>query len=258
MLTEVSSSDSQAAHGLSLRERKKLRIRRALADAALDLFTERGFEATTLDELVDTVEVSKRTFFRNFASKEDAAFAPGTELWSAVLRSVAERPLADPVLLVLRGALTDTVGSLDGRPGEHREPWPDRFARMMRLNHTTPALRAHGLAYCADVSRQLVAILASRLDLPAHDLQLRMLVDVAVAAWHLAAQDWQEADQPATTAALARRLETSFATLPGCLTLSAAGIPDSAVRRRADCHPAPREQAPAQALTVTHRAVGGE
>jgi AcrR family transcriptional regulator len=218
---EMPTPDGAAPPAVSLRERKKLRTRSALADAALDLFTERGFDATTLDELVDAVEVSKRTFFRNFTSKEDAAFLPGTELWSAVLRSVAERPLATPALLIVRDAITDTVRALDDQPTGHNEAWSARFARMTRLSGTTPALRAYGLAYCADVSQRLVAILAVRLGLAAHDVRLRMLVDVAIAAWHLAAQDWQQAGHPATASALASRLQVTFAALPQCLVLPA-------------------------------------
>ena len=58
---------------LPLRERKKLRTRRALADTALRMFTEKGFDATTLDELAEEAEVSKSTFFRAFPAKEAAA-----------------------------------------------------------------------------------------------------------------------------------------------------------------------------------------
>src|SRR5262245_41447758 len=46
-----------------LRERKKQRTRLALIDAALDLFLAKGYEATTIDEIVAAVEVSQRTFF---------------------------------------------------------------------------------------------------------------------------------------------------------------------------------------------------
>src|ERR1700748_2639199 len=62
-------STSAWDRSLPLRERKKLRTRRALADAALRLFTEKGFGGTTLEEVAEEAEVSKSTFFRFFPGK---------------------------------------------------------------------------------------------------------------------------------------------------------------------------------------------
>src|SRR6266852_474455 len=81
---------------LPLRERKKLRTRRALADAALRMFTEKGFDATTLDELAEEAEVSRSTFFRFFPAKEAAAIEAETELWTAYLAALADRDLSGP------------------------------------------------------------------------------------------------------------------------------------------------------------------
>ena len=54
-----------------LRQFKKQQAREALFNAALDLFFKKGFDQTTVDEIADQAVVSRRTFFRYYASKED-------------------------------------------------------------------------------------------------------------------------------------------------------------------------------------------
>lgn len=58
----------------SLREQKKVKTRDALVQAAFELFLEQGFEATSVDAIAIRAEVSRRTFFRYFASKEAVVF----------------------------------------------------------------------------------------------------------------------------------------------------------------------------------------
>ena len=74
---------------MSLRERKKARTRRALGDAAVRLFLDRGFEATTVEDIVAASGVSRRTFFRYFPSKEAAFFASHDERFEAFVERVA-------------------------------------------------------------------------------------------------------------------------------------------------------------------------
>src|SRR5256714_941819 len=87
-----------------LRERKKQRTRDALVDAAFALFRRKGFEATTIDEIADAVDVSPRTFFRYFESKEDVALTLLDLQFSTIYEEFAARPAHEPVLTALRHA----------------------------------------------------------------------------------------------------------------------------------------------------------
>lgn len=57
-----------------LRERKKAQTRLDLARAAVRLFQQKGFDACTVDDIVDAADYSRSTFFRYFGSKEDVVF----------------------------------------------------------------------------------------------------------------------------------------------------------------------------------------
>ena len=76
------------------RERKKARTRETLAEVSLELFLERGFEATTADDIAAASGISRRTFFRYFPTKEAAFFAPEEDDRRTCRRMVAE-PVRD-------------------------------------------------------------------------------------------------------------------------------------------------------------------
>lgn len=142
-----------------LRERKKLRTRQALIDAALDLFERQGFAATTVEEIVAAVGVSRRTFSRYFAAKEDVVVSFEEERYEEVVVALAERPTGEPAMLALRNSILTAVGS-----HLREEPDRERFERVQRLLATTPALLAYSLERQRAIEEKVTAVLADRLD----------------------------------------------------------------------------------------------
>jgi AcrR family transcriptional regulator len=197
-----------------LRERKKQRTREALIDTALDLFTRQGFANTTLDELCDTVEVSKRTFFRNFTSKEDVATAPAQDLWAAFLAELRVRePGGGPLVESLMDTLLAAVATMPAHG------WAARVALSLDLTEVTPSMNAHGLGFRDRTIRESLAILRERLALP-DDVRPRLAMDIVVAACHIALARWVSRPGPRIPAGLAADLRDVFAAVPGSLTLT--------------------------------------
>jgi AcrR family transcriptional regulator len=91
-----------------LRERKKRAARAAIATAARRLFAERGFDGVTVAEVAAAAQVSEKTVFNHFPTKEDLAFAGREEGIAQFVTAIAERPPGRSVLDVFR-AMTHTV-----------------------------------------------------------------------------------------------------------------------------------------------------
>ncbi|MCK7624325.1 TetR/AcrR family transcriptional regulator [Streptomyces sp. RS10V-4] len=205
------------AERLPLRERKKLRTRQALIDTALRLFTERGFDGTTLDELCDAVEVSKRTFFRTFPSKEDVAMAPTQDLWAAFLEELEGRePAGGTVLALLQASLYAALDRMTD------EGWADRVRLSLRLTAATPSMDARGRHFCDRTLRTAVALLHRKLDLQdPRDLRPRLALDLLLAGFQCALETWVAQPGDPGRAALVAEVRTAFAAIPDALTFEA-------------------------------------
>ncbi|WP_328403898.1 TetR family transcriptional regulator [Nocardia sp. NBC_00403] len=199
---------------LPLRERKRLRTRRALADAALRLFTDKGFDATTLEELVDEAEVSRSTFFRAFPAKEAVAIEAETEIWSNYLATLADRELSGLLISDLRDALTEAATTLEPE-------WDRRYIATRRLVRTAPGLLAYVEYYRTGVQQEVIDCLASKLELDSDDLRLHILAELTTSAWSVAGRDWVRNDGEGGRKTLIERLHGAFAAIPASLELSA-------------------------------------
>ncbi|MFI8093684.1 TetR family transcriptional regulator [Streptomyces sp. NPDC086080] len=143
-----------------LRERKKQRTRDALVRAALELIATRGYEGTTVDDIAAAVDVSQRTFFRYFASKEEVAFFVPRLAESHVRDAVRARPPGEAPLEALRRAVLD---SWDGINEAVEQLVPlELHLRVYRAIESTPALLAAHLRRATELEEELAGIIAER------------------------------------------------------------------------------------------------
>src|SRR3954453_11853458 len=120
---------------VGLRERKKARTREALQEAAMERFARQGFDGTTVEEIAEACEVSPRTFFRYFPTKEDVLFVDAAARRERLLAVIAERPAGEGAFAALRAAMrTLTADYRDQR---------DAMVTRSRIVAASPHLQAY-------------------------------------------------------------------------------------------------------------------
>jgi AcrR family transcriptional regulator len=200
------------------RERKKQRTREALVDAAFALFADKGFEATTVEEIADLVDVSSRTFFRYFSSKEDVVLTFQEEQFAAVTTALAARPPDEPVVTALRNAGVAIMRACE--EGEYGFD-PKKFICVQEMMEQSPTLLGRSLEHGQKKQAQITRLIAERMGVdPAVDLRPHVAAGAASCAFRVAYDVWiREKDQ-------ARRLsdlvDEVFALIEGGLNYPAA------------------------------------
>ncbi|MCT2583912.1 TetR/AcrR family transcriptional regulator [Actinophytocola gossypii] len=134
-----------------LRERKKQRTRRALVDAAMRLFDEQGYDETSVAAIAAAAEVSTRTFFTHFPTKDDVFFASNDEGIDAALGVLATRAAGERPLDVLVRAVERMSVAHSAALAHAAEFGPLR----LRLLNSVPALRARAVHRFADAQQRL-------------------------------------------------------------------------------------------------------
>ncbi|MET7460060.1 TetR family transcriptional regulator [Nonomuraea sp. NPDC005501] len=143
---------------MGLRERKKEKTRLAILDAALDLFLEQGYDSTTVEQIAGSVDISPRTFFRYFTSKDAVAFwfhEHGEEVMLEALRS---RPAGEPPFASMTHALRAVLRDMQESTPEDAQ----RFLKLRRLLDDHPHLVGLSVARGAETERHLAAEIAAR------------------------------------------------------------------------------------------------
>jgi AcrR family transcriptional regulator len=145
------------------RERKKAATRQAIADTALRLFLERGYEQVGVREIAEAADVSVSTLFNHFPQgKEALVFDEDARHETALVRAVTDRPPGQTVPHALRAYLTGFADS-----AHTRDP---RFADFQRLIQETPALREYSRTMWLRHEHALARALADQTCRPYGDL----------------------------------------------------------------------------------------
>ena len=105
-----------------LREEKRLRTQRAIREAALTLFTEQGYDDTTVEQITELSGVGQRTFFRYFPGKADVVLNFQDVLLRALWEAVVRRPPEESDLLAIRNAI--------------KQVWLVEFDKELTASHT--------------------------------------------------------------------------------------------------------------------------
>ena len=195
LVTQPDERDASAVAGFGLRERKKEKTREALVRSALRQFAERGFERVTVEDIAGACEVSPRTFFRYFASKEDVLFADSDTQRAHLLEVLASQPADVPPLRALQAAVIKVAADYE----DQREA----ILLRHRIVSETPSLLTRVSERHQGWESAVIDELrrARRVD-GMRDLDLRLTVAAATTALRVATQVWIEGGGEADLRAL--------------------------------------------------------
>jgi AcrR family transcriptional regulator len=176
-------SDASKAEGL--RERKKRQLRQKLTDTATAMFLERGFEAVRVAEIAEACDVSEKTVFNYFPTKESLVLDHHGALMD-VLRTALADPAVAPVDAVLR-ILTDELKAVTSWLAAHDNP-AEASAQLARFNamiQATPSLRAHQRDTSEQLASEAAAVLAARVNLHAEDPEPQIAAVALLGLWQI-------------------------------------------------------------------------
>jgi AcrR family transcriptional regulator len=173
---------SEALTGLAAR--KKERTRRELGQAAMRLFVERGYDATTIEEIAAAVDISPRTFYRYFPTKEHLVTTLARTSMASFCAEVSARPDDELPLATVREATIAAYGDY----------WRDvdHLRSLLRLLRETPALRARWLDESHHQQQQVADVLAPRLGEKPGSVRSIIVAGAIIHAWNTALEHWAD------------------------------------------------------------------
>ncbi|MBY3070123.1 TetR family transcriptional regulator [Rhizobium laguerreae] len=183
------------------RERKRRQTRERIEQAAMTLFLQRGFEATTIEDITEAADVSKRSFFDYFPSKEEVVFAWQDAFADRLMAAIAARPADESSVTVVEAAITASVIAAVDEPG----------LALGELIHRTPALKARDQLKYAKLEQKLAeALLLRKGGDPLERPRMRVLAAIVIGALRVGAELWQQRPPSVSPQDFAREIFTDL------------------------------------------------
>jgi TetR/AcrR family transcriptional regulator, regulator of mycofactocin system len=186
--------------------RRPVTTRDEIEHIALELFSARGFDSTTVDDVAQAAGIGRRTFFRYYASKNDVPWGAFDEMLDRMRARFAALPPGVPVMAGIR----ETVLDFNDIPVDE-QPW---HRQRLRLILETPALQAHSALRYAEWRRVVADYAGARLGQEPTALLPRTLGHVCLGAALSAYEQWLAAEDTELRDLLDEvlaELETGFA-----------------------------------------------
>jgi AcrR family transcriptional regulator len=182
------------------RDRKKTGTREALRSAALRLALERGYDNVTIETITEAADVSVRTFFNYFDSKEDAVLGLEHDSGTSIEDALVARPAGEPPLVALRAVFVERAAQI----AERQPLWRQR----MELVRANPQLWPRMIASFAEFERSIAHGVATRTGCdPDSDLYPSVVAAAAAGAMRVAMAQCRAADDDS---ALTELLSSAF------------------------------------------------
>jgi len=194
-----------SAYGL--RERKKLRTRTTLIEAAADLCIRQGFDNTTVDQIAAAADVSPRTFSRYFPTKDAVVAAIADELDADIAGALEHQPTD----ITEYDALLHAHLEVFGPELNYQTPAFKRMAVLIQIVNESSSLKASAFAFQRASANASLAVLSRRMGLPPDHPAVRMVTDTWTLLFATSFADLgQPGNEPIESRIVCDRLSASF------------------------------------------------
>ena len=176
------STEKKAQSVDGLRQRKRRDTLQRIAKAGLDLFLTKGYEETTLDDISAAAEISRRTFFYYFKSKDEILLAWQSGLVEALRKALLEEPSKQSPLDTLCNALLNLAAPFNS----------DSTLVIAQLLKSNDHLRAANQAKYLQLEQTAFEVLCELWPHEQRSVQLRMIAMIGLGAFRVAVDDWTD------------------------------------------------------------------